>query len=402
MGRHGILVLLSQSYPFGAGETFMTAELAALSMRFDRILIQPLQGGGEARAVPDNVCVLPPIQVVEGRMRRGFHAILGLRHAWVRRDLAGATPRRTIDKFYRFVLGRAYARHPRVREWITDRKVSALYFYWGTGLADMVPHLPVGGPPVVVRLHRGDLYEERDNRSHTDFAFRARLVQRAGHLVFVSQHGLDYLSERYPTARAKSVLFRLGVAKQQPNPGSNGGPLRLLSCSNMVTVKRLHLLVDGLARCAVPVHWTHLGDGPLRSQIEERTRDLPPHVVARLLGHKPHEQVLEYYRQQPVDLFVNVSSSEGVPVSVMEALSFGVPVVATAVGGTAELIDETVGALLPPNVGPIELANVIEKLATRTDASTLRRNALERWAQRANGEECNLRFADYLWSLSNG
>ena len=48
-------------------------------------------------------------------------------------------------------------------------------------------------------------------------------------------------------------------------------------------------------------------------------------------------------------MFVNVSESEGIPVSIMEALAAGVPVLATDVGGTSELVGENNGILLPPN-----------------------------------------------------
>jgi len=48
----------------------------------------------------------------------------------------------------------------------------------------------------------------------------------------------------------------------------------------------------------------------------------------------PHNDVLNYYASNPVDVFINTSSSEGLPVSIMEAMSFGIPVIATNVGGT--------------------------------------------------------------------
>ncbi|NJK95527.1 MAG: glycosyltransferase [Bacteroidales bacterium] len=51
-------------------------------------------------------------------------------------------------------------------------------------------------------------------------------------------------------------------------------------------------------------------------------------------------------------MFLNTSLSEGVPVSVMEALSFGLPVIATDVGGTGELINDEVGMLINPEISP--------------------------------------------------
>ena len=47
------------------------------------------------------------------------------------------------------------------------------------------------------------------------------------------------------------------------------------------------------------------------------------------------------------DLFVNMSLSEGIPVSIMEAISFGIPIIATNVGGNAEIVNDETGVLIP-------------------------------------------------------
>lgn len=50
------------------------------------------------------------------------------------------------------------------------------------------------------------------------------------------------------------------------------------------------------------------------------------------------------------DLFVNMSLSEGIPVSIMEAISFGIPIIATNVGGNAEIVNDETGVLIPVNI----------------------------------------------------
>ncbi|MDN0055082.1 glycosyltransferase [Collinsella ihumii] len=60
--------------------------------------------------------------------------------------------------------------------------------------------------------------------------------------------------------------------------------------------------------------------------------------------------VLRIYGKEPIDLFVNVSESEGLPISIMEACGVGAPVLATDVGGTCEIVfNELNGRLLPAN-----------------------------------------------------
>ena len=72
---------------------------------------------------------------------------------------------------------------------------------------------------------------------------------------------------------------------------------------------------------------------------------------------------MELYKEKPFDIFLNVSSSEGLPVSIMEAISFGMPVIATDVGGTSEItITGKTGLLLADEFKNEDLASAIEKL----------------------------------------
>ena len=48
--------------------------------------------------------------------------------------------------------------------------------------------------------------------------------------------------------------------------------------------------------------------------------------------------MLDYYKNNIIDIFINLSASEGIPVSIMDAISFGIPCIATNVGGTGEIV----------------------------------------------------------------
>ena len=63
-----------------------------------------------------------------------------------------------------------------------------------------------------------------------------------------------------------------------------------------------------------------------------------------------------------MDLFINLSTSEGIPVSIMEAYSFGIPAIATNVGGTAELVSNKNGRLIDVTLDAIAIAKTIEEL----------------------------------------
>jgi glycosyltransferase involved in cell wall biosynthesis len=79
------------------------------------------------------------------------------------------------------------------------------------------------------------------------------------------------------------------------------------------------------------------------------------------MGQVAHEDVLKWFEENSADVFVNVSSSEGLPVSIMEAFSYGIPAIATAVGGMPEIVTEDCGVLLEPDFKPEELAAILEE-----------------------------------------
>ena len=78
------------------------------------------------------------------------------------------------------------------------------------------------------------------------------------------------------------------------------------------------------------------------------------------MGAISHKDVLEFYQKNHFDLFINLSLSEGLPQSIMEAISFGIPTIATDAGGTSEIvIDNVSGILIPLNEN---VDTIVEKI----------------------------------------
>jgi glycosyltransferase involved in cell wall biosynthesis len=175
-----------------------------------------------------------------------------------------------------------------------------------------------------------------------------------------------------------------------------GDIFHLLSCSNMTPVKRVSLIIEALKHVDIEINWTHIGTGKLRDEITNAVKTLPHNVHVNLLGLLSNKEVLDYYRCNHVDLFINVSKSEGVPVSIMEAFSFGVPAAATNVGGTGEIVDDSVGKLFDVNVSPQEIAETIKSFAN-SETFQYRDNARNRWNERCNAEK---NYIDFVCVLS--
>ena len=152
----------------------------------------------------------------------------------------------------------------------------------------------------------------------------------------------------------------------------------------MLPVKRVHLIAAALKHTQREIKWTHIGGGETLSLVLVESGDIGDNVEVDLKGQIAHEEVLTWFEKNSADVFVNVSSSEGLPVSIMEAFSYGIPAIATAVGGMPEIVTEDCGVLLESDFKPEELGAILEgwdvsNTARRDAALTKQRTEYSSW-----------------------
>ena len=128
-------------------------------------------------------------------------------------------------------------------------------------------------------------------------------------------------------------------------------------------VKNLETLIEAtrLAARTGPLSPVLLvvGDGPERNGLEARAREAGPSDRVRFLGHRDDaRRVLA-----ACDIYANSSTFEGISLTILEAMAAGLPIVATAVGGTPEIVDASCGVLTPPR-DAARLANALVSLAS--------------------------------------
>jgi glycosyltransferase involved in cell wall biosynthesis len=131
-------------------------------------------------------------------------------------------------------------------------------------------------------------------------------------------------------------------------------------------------------------------------EIKEYAAKKLPTGSFEFLGYLSNEKVLDVYFQYDVDFFINLSDSEGIPVSIMEAMSIGIPVIARDVGGTREIVNPTNGLILKEPLEENFDEKIIEFMKYRLDNieyyKQLSNNCLKIWEDKYNLEKNNEMF----------
>jgi glycosyltransferase involved in cell wall biosynthesis len=145
----------------------------------------------------------------------------------------------------------------------------------------------------------------------------------------------------------------------------------LLSAGNLIELKGHHLIIDALG--ALPEwHLVIAGKGPLEAELGRQVAERGLTERVRFTGPLSQQHLIEYYNA--ADALVLASSREGMPNVVLEAMACGLPVVATAVGGTPEILDTRVGRLIERSV-PAIVAAVQSLAADPPERTRVRRHA---------------------------
>ncbi len=144
------------------------------------------------------------------------------------------------------------------------------------------------------------------------------------------------------------------------------------------------------------VEFVFIGDGPLRSSIEQKVRDHGLSKYSRFLGVRSDVGSL----LQTLDVFVLPSLREGLPISLLEAQYFGVPSVATEVGGNAEIIKNGYNGLLVPPRDPDALAKAILKVLNDSElGKELSARGREVFSRKYSGERMAKTYLDLIQTI---
>lgn len=374
------LVIFTAHYPYGSGEVFLENELRAAEAEFDEIVIVSNSKATEqiSRYIPENARV-----VLLRKDKNVFLQYVYMLRAlflpkYWRELVVGCRERgwrhisRIALKLMRTERGFIFLKKSE-NDWKCTNSAEKLentlfYSYW---LEPTVLYL---------KCHHIDAYRAFISRTHGGDCFfdrgyvpwRTEILDALDAVFPISEMGREdiivHYGDKIPNLADKIQTARLGVKLPQvpgPEPVSKD-PALIVSCSNVIRLKRLDLLIEALQHWNNgPLHWIHFGDGVMLEEIRSLAREKLegiPSITWEFRGRVTNEAILDFYRSTPVTLFVNCSDVEGIPVSAMEAMAYGIPVVAREVGGNAELVNNECGALLPPKASAEALICAIRSI----------------------------------------
>lgn len=397
------LVIYTLWYPYGDSEWFLHTELQVIAPLFDRIFIIPSHHSSTpARQVPENVQVVEPLGHADDWRCRWSRRVNVLK-------LFGKVLAQSKDRWHHLrgfshmqtAANSELGRLQRLRDFIQFNKLEqALHYdYWFFNNSLPLAWMRQRGEirALVCRAHGFDLYDERHPLC---LPFRDFRVEGLDAVVTISRHGANYLRSKVAWGHARKIrMMPLGIdlslTSLGPHPSRDEAPV-LVSCSRIHPVKRVEAIIAALAEVRVPLRWVHIGDGPGRAELELAASVLPPNIEWEFRGAMDNPEVFNFYRNQPITALINLSSMEGLPVSMMEAAAFGIPLIGTEVGGVPEIISYSTGVLVSPDAEPDTVARQIEfALQREWNREAIREEMLARFDARASFSA----FAEFLLSF---
>lgn len=242
-----------------------------------------------------------------------------------------------------------------------DKQSTLYYSYWlnSSALALAILKYDKIISYAISRGHGSDIYDNLHPRNY--LAHRTFILNSLDKFFSVSNHGAKYLKDRY-SINDKIETSRLGTKELIQNPKMNDINNRLIvSCSNIKPVKRIEDIIQVLSKTNTQnLTWIHFGGGDGLQNIKNLAEQKLSNISFKIVGPKSNQQVIDFYLNNHVSLLINLSSSEGIPVSMMEAMSLGVPVLATDVGGVSEIVNSKTGFLVNPKINHSKTARIID------------------------------------------
>lgn len=397
------MIFFSLHYPYHFTDSYLDEEINLLAARFKKVVIITANTyTDEKRPVPPNAVVYRFLPKADAATKLHaarllfdplFYGILWRTVFKYKLALNGSRVKE-IFAFYARALATKQFLHKVIAEQQLDINNLLVYTYWmlESTMAAVLLKQDNSAVKVISKAHSQDVYFDRSPVGYHPFA--KYIFEGLNHLFFISENARNYFIEKHAVSsgeQKKISIGRIGIkGPETAIAKKRNTALRIVSVAYIQKIKRIDLIVDALALLDnVTVEWYHAGHS---NQSEADFEAIKRYAAEKIggktnisfsfLGKTGKAELFKLYAESNFDLFLNVSETEGIPVSMMEAMSYSVPVIGTNVGGVSEIVEDGKnGFLLPPYPDAQQVQQAILHFWALPDESynAMRQKAFNTW-----------------------
>lgn len=408
------IVLITDSFPFIPGEEFLETELSYWEKRDDiKLTIMPKMSTTKVRDIPQDIHLDMRLDIKTISKQTQLYYLFKmlitpifykeLNFQLVKTPLALKNIVRSMFYFLFF--------KERLKVYLQahqDEKI-LFYTYWNTEATYALQFLKkeFKNIKIVSRIHGYDLYQERRDANY--MPLKKQFLQGLDKLYAISDKAKIYLDNIYGFNKNIVSVSRLGVKDLNIICNSTDNKtLHIASCSYLVNLKRVDKIIDAIYELSAKkvyekIVWKHIGDGILKEELLEYAskKFVDTSIDYEFLGHIENKKIYEFYKNNQIDVFINVSQSEGVPVSIMEAMSCSIPVIAPDIGGISEMIVDGYNGILLTKECSIE--EIVKALSKKEffKALEIRDNSYKVYQEKYNAETNYSNFIKSIQEVQN-
>jgi len=398
------LFLFTNSFPFGTGETFIENEIEYLSEVFHKIIIISSEKTNiQTRKVPNNVF----IEKTDNSLSV-YQKIISYLNLINQNALLEILDQRVFSFHKINYLCQSYFRAQRLKQQLyflcekyqitPNSEELFLYTYWWLDEAIGVSLFKKENIQckAFTRCHGYDLYFHRSPKNYLPLKkFCSKYLNQ---IYSISEDGKKYLNNKLNITNV--TVSRLGTIRNTSgiNTVKENNEFTIVSCGAIYPNKNILTIAKAINMTQITnLTWIHFGDyipdysEGYYTELLKVTKKITDEgkINVLLKGNVPNIEILHFYESRYVDLFINASYSEGISVSIMEAMSYGIPCIATNVGGTSELVNNKNGFLISANPAIEEISLKIEEYyyLTADKKAEKRLNAFEYWKDNYNAKK---------------
>lgn len=362
------IVYVTSTLPYGPGEAFVIPEIEELKRQGHEVLLVPMYPRG--KVFHEKAGTMLGFTRTEALLSWGILAkALGTAMKSPLKAVLTLT-QLVLDSSSMRVLAKNLVVYPKglwlagvAKEWRAEH----IHAHWAATTATMaLVASELAGVPWSFTAHRWDIAENNLLSLKARKAAFTRAIDLRGAQELATHANLDGWTPQ--VIHMGVVLQVIDGARRVLLPRT---VFSAMMAANFVEKKGHVYLVEAVRQLrdrGIPISLDLAGDGPKRANIESMVRDYGLEKEVSFLGSVPHGELMTKLQNGVWDLMVLPSiedaagAKEGIPVALIEAMGYRVPVISTKTGGIPELLDGGAGVLVPPK-DSAALAEAMERLA---------------------------------------